>query len=246
MASGNENTPDTMSAQLAALQARLLGLEEENAAMRSTNTNLQKQLEQMASSSRPHERSVEPNDPSLQRDLLGAFNETVDPNRTPVDLSQRPQSQSILLPEDPAYSIITNMRREMEELKEAVKSSLPGMRIPIKRSRAGTISDTPFLESITAVDLPRKFSLPDMKTYDGSTDPDDHVIRYKYKMMSMGLAPNQWEAGMCRGFGETLAGPALTWFINLPYRTIGSYQELADKFVEHFAIPVNSKKPPTT
>ena len=74
-----------------------------------------------------------------------------------------------------------------------------------------------------------------MKLYDGSTDPDDHVIHYKYKMISTGLAPHQWEAGMCRGFGETLAGPALTWFINLPYRSIGSYQQLADRFVEHFA-----------
>ena len=54
-------------------------------------------------------------------------------------------------------------------------------------------------------------------------------------MMSTGLAPHQWEAGMCRGFGETLGGPALTWFINLPYKSIESYQQLADKFVEHFA-----------
>lgn len=53
--------------------------------------------------------------------------------------------------------------------------------------------------------------------------------------MSTPLAPHQWEAAICRGFGETLAGPALTWFINLPYWSVGSYQELADKFVEHFA-----------
>ena len=109
------------------------------------------------------------------------------------------------------------------------------LKLPIKKSRAGTISDTPFTETITTVGLPRKFSPPDMKLYDGSTDPDDHVIHYKYKRMSTGLAHHQWEAGMCRGFGETLGGPALTWFINLPYRSIKSYQQLADKFVEHFS-----------
>ena len=121
------------------------------------------------------------------------------------------------------------------EFNEMIMSRLPGVRLPIRKSRAGAISDTPFMESIVTVELPRKFSPPEMKQYDGSTDLDDHVIHYKYKMMSTGFSPSQWEAGMCRCFGETLVGPALSWFVNLPYRSIMSYQELADNFVPHFA-----------
>ena len=136
---------------------------------------------------------------------------------------------------DQARQVTSTMRKEMQEFKDAILSSLHGVRLPVRRSRAGTISDTPFLDTITSTGLPRKFSSPDMKLYDGSTDLNDHMIHYKYKMMSTDLAPHQWEAGMCRGFGETLAGPALNWFLNLPFRTIGSYQELANKFVEHFA-----------
>ena len=40
---------------------------------------------------------------------------------------------------------------------------------------------------------------------------------------------------MCKGFGSTLIGPALQWYINLPTRSISSFAGLSDKFVEQFA-----------
>ncbi|KAF3587707.1 hypothetical protein F2Q69_00029502 [Brassica cretica] len=41
---------------------------------------------------------------------------------------------------------------------------------------------------------------------------------------------------MCKGFGSTLTGPTLQWYINLPSRSIASFAILSDKFVEQFAI----------
>ncbi|KAF3497305.1 hypothetical protein DY000_02053187 [Brassica cretica] len=39
---------------------------------------------------------------------------------------------------------------------------------------------------------------------------------------------------MCKGFGSTLTGPALQWYINLPSRSMASFAVLSDKFVEQF------------
>ncbi|KAL2896572.1 Shugoshin [Bienertia sinuspersici] len=43
------------------------------------------------------------------------------------------------------------------------------------------------------------------------------------------------EACLCKGFGATLTGPALTWFINLPNNRITSFTYLADLFNMQFA-----------
>ncbi|KAF3488126.1 hypothetical protein F2Q69_00053297 [Brassica cretica] len=40
---------------------------------------------------------------------------------------------------------------------------------------------------------------------------------------------------MCKGFGSTLTGPTLQWYINLPSRSIASFTTLSDKYVEQFA-----------
>ncbi|KAF3560735.1 hypothetical protein DY000_02014472 [Brassica cretica] len=55
---------------------------------------------------------------------------------------------------------------------------------------------------------------------------------------------SRWSTGATRlfqtkildvGFGSTLTGPALQWYINLPSRSIASFAVLRDKFVEQFA-----------
>ncbi|XP_056853892.1 uncharacterized protein LOC130503230 [Raphanus sativus] len=47
---------------------------------------------------------------------------------------------------------------------------------------------------------------------------------------------------MCKGFGSTLTGPALQWYINLPTKSIKSFAALNDKFVEQFASSHNLEK----
>ncbi|XP_033129374.1 uncharacterized protein LOC117126095 [Brassica rapa] len=54
-------------------------------------------------------------------------------------------------------------------------------------------------------------------------------------MLAIVLPKEFREATMCKGFGSTLIGPALQWYINLPTRSISSFAGLSDKFVEQFA-----------
>ncbi|KAF3596587.1 hypothetical protein DY000_02023423 [Brassica cretica] len=66
--------------------------------------------------------------------------------------------------------------------------------------------------------MPRKFSFPSIKMYDGTGDPDDHIAQYKQRMLAVALPKESREATMCKGFGSTLIGPALQWYFNLPTR----------------------------
>ncbi|KAF2545472.1 hypothetical protein F2Q70_00023138 [Brassica cretica] len=83
--------------------------------------------------------------------------------------------------------------------------------------------------------MPRKFSYPSIKMYEGTGDPDDHIVQYKQRMLAVALPKEYSEATICKGFGSTLIGPALKWYINLPTRSISSFAGLSDKFVEQFA-----------
>ncbi|XP_056854570.1 uncharacterized protein LOC130504015 [Raphanus sativus] len=47
---------------------------------------------------------------------------------------------------------------------------------------------------------------------------------------------------MCKGFGSTLTGPALQRYINLSIKSIKSFADLSDQFVEQFASNRNLEK----
>ncbi|XP_013608033.1 PREDICTED: uncharacterized protein LOC106314750 [Brassica oleracea var. oleracea] len=78
--------------------------------------------------------------------------------------------------------------------------------------------------------------------YDGTSDPDDHIAQYKQRMLAVALPREFREATMCKGFGLTLIGPALQWYINLPIRSISLFATLSDGFVEQFASSWNLEK----
>ena len=61
-------------------------------------------------------------------------------------------------------------------------------------------------------------------------------------MLAVALPKESREATMCKGFGSTLTGPALQWYINLPSRSIASFTILSNKFVEQFASSMDLEK----
>ena len=115
---------------------------------------------------------------------------------------------------------------------QSMVERLPGVAPAIRRSNPDSYADTPFAEEIASVEMPRKFSFPNIKMYDDTGDPGDHIVQYKQWMLAVALHKESREATMCKGFGSTLIGPALLWYINLPTRSISSFAGLSDKFVE--------------
>ncbi|KAK2455577.1 hypothetical protein QL285_003015 [Trifolium repens] len=89
----------------------------------------------------------------------------------------------------------------------------------------------PLSERVMRVPLPLGLEkLPAMDTYDGSTDPDDHLENIE--------AVLEWRrvrgAVKCKIFSTTLRKGALTWYKGLPPQSIDSWTELCRKFTAHF------------
>ncbi|XP_074283540.1 uncharacterized protein LOC141608087 [Silene latifolia] len=95
--------------------------------------------------------------------------------------------------------------------------------------------DSPFIDKIAKVDLPRKFVIPSMKVYDGTTDPQNHVALYKQKMLAASIPSEFRHVCNCKRFGTTLTGPALQWYINMPTGSIQSFANLINNFNQQFA-----------
>ncbi|KAL5776458.1 hypothetical protein ACOSP7_009384 [Xanthoceras sorbifolium] len=105
----------------------------------------------------------------------------------------------------------------------------------IKKSAANSFADSPFVDAIALVEMPRKFNFPGRKQYDGTTDPDDHIAQYRQRIFTVAIPRDLREACMCKGFGLCLVGPALQWYTNLPNVSINSFAQLTDTFIEQFA-----------
>ncbi|XP_031280188.1 disease resistance-like protein DSC1 [Pistacia vera] len=67
---------------------------------------------------------------------------------------------------------------------EVVMRRILGMPIPTKKSRPNCYADSSFADEIALADMPQKFTIPNMKPYDGTTDPDDHIASYKQRMFT--------------------------------------------------------------
>ena len=75
-------------------------------------------------------------------------------------------------------SIIQAVAKRFTEM-EAMIQKIPGVLAPIKKSLPHNYADSPFVESIALIEMPKKLSFPNMKMYDGTTDPRDHIASNK-------------------------------------------------------------------
>ncbi|KAF2596596.1 hypothetical protein F2Q68_00010306 [Brassica cretica] len=94
---------------------------------------------------------------------------------------------------------------EMETDKETPEGASTAR--PTKRPQLYV--EPPFADDITLVEMPRKFSFPNIRMYDSTNDPDDHVAQYKQHMLTVAIQIELREANMWKGFGSTLTGPTL-------------------------------------
>ncbi|GKV47960.1 hypothetical protein SLEP1_g54808 [Rubroshorea leprosula] len=89
----------------------------------------------------------------------------------------------------------------------------------------------PMNTNITLEPYPTGFKIPQLETYDGTKDPDDHL----YAFYSCMQAQNASDALMCKIFPSTLRGNARTWYYSLPLKSISSYTEMASAFATKFS-----------
>ena len=91
-----------------------------------------------------------------------------------------------------------------------------------------------FAPHIRDVKIPKCFQPFKLKSYDGTTDPKEHVARYMEKIEKFPIPAHLKEGCLCKGFGSTLTGPALRWLLSLPPYSITSFSHMISLFYNHF------------
>nr|XP_009763035.1 PREDICTED: uncharacterized protein LOC104214999 [Nicotiana sylvestris] len=92
--------------------------------------------------------------------------------------------------------------------------------------------------------IPKKFSMPEILKYNGTTDPNEHVTSYTYVIKGNDLEDDEIESVLLKKSGETLSKGTMIWYYNLPHNSIDSFAMLADSFVKAHAgaIKVKTRK----
>nr|GFA95006.1 reverse transcriptase domain-containing protein [Tanacetum cinerariifolium] len=91
--------------------------------------------------------------------------------------------------------------------------------------------ENPFKLRIRNFESTRKTRMPNnVKTYDGTGDPEDHIKVFQAAAQVERWAMPTW----CHMFNSTLIGAARVWFDELPPESIDGYKDLRAAFLAYF------------
>ncbi|RVW27404.1 hypothetical protein CK203_095434 [Vitis vinifera] len=93
--------------------------------------------------------------------------------------------------------------------------------------RLDDMLSTPFSPRIIKYEPPRGFIVPKFSTYDGSSDPFDHIMHYR-QLMTLDIGNDML---LCQVFPASLQGQALSWFHRLPANSIDNFRDMSEVFV---------------
>ncbi|GKV15261.1 hypothetical protein SLEP1_g26057 [Rubroshorea leprosula] len=169
-----------------------------------------------------------PGDPLLN--LLNPAPQPPAPQQNPEQVQHAPaisesQGQSHITPvQQPLHDGVTRRLDNLEKLVAEQRGAPP------PHPAADSVTH-PFNTNITLEPYPAGFRIPQLETYDGTKDPDDHLHAF-YSCMQ---AQNASDALMCKIFPSTLRGNARTWYYSLPPKSISSYTEMTSAFATKFS-----------
>ena len=121
----------------------------------------------------------------------------------------------------------------MDELRSAIKKKT-------ERSvdRLVRATDSPFTTAVLECPVLSKFRLPQLESFDGLKDPQDHLNTFKM-MLGLQQPPNEI---LCRSFPTILKGAVREWFTKLPTSSVDSFEQLSNAFLRHFIGGVTSQE----
>ncbi|KAJ1415023.1 hypothetical protein SESBI_18382 [Sesbania bispinosa] len=163
-----------------------------------------------AEGERTPEREEESNNPMLQQ-ILERVDQLQQQNQTLQQQNQTLQQQSQSL--QTRMNALTRDRAEHEDIE------------------VGLGEFHPFSPEIAKTQFPADFKEPRLKDYDGTTEPQVHVIAFKTQMLKKGVG----DALQCKLFSGTLTGSAMIWYSNLPPLSINDIQDFLKKFLAQFS-----------
>ena len=96
----------------------------------------------------------------------------------------------------------------------------------------------PFTLDIINYEPSKGFIVPKFSTYDGSSDPFDHIIHYR-QLMTLDIGNDEL---LCKVFLTSLQGQALSWFHRLPMNFIDNFWDLLEAFVGQYLCSTQHKQ----
>ena len=140
-------------------------------------------------------------------------------------------------------TVAPQMVSEMQMMKEMMDFMMNDLRGWVSSDLDELVHrmDSPFTTPVISFPLPLNFRMPQVKTYDGSKDPLDHLELFKTLMHLQGVA----DKILCRAFPTTLKGLVRVWFSKLAPNSISTFKELSAQFASHFIMGHRYKKSTT-
>lgn len=98
------------------------------------------------------------------------------------------------------------------------------------------LQHNPLVESYTYASIPNQFSQLKLETYNGSSNPTHHMMRFTTQM----YVYNASDSTHCRLFPSFLTEKDLALYAHLPPRSITSFKDLGEKFIQTFFLSLFS------
>ncbi|XP_070015020.1 uncharacterized protein [Nicotiana sylvestris] len=112
---------------------------------------------------------------------------------------------------------------------------IPGAPLILKGLDSKKFVQKPFPPSAAPKLIPKKFCMPEIPKYNGTTNPNEHVTSYTCAIKRNDSEDDEIESVLLKKFGDILSKEAMIWYHNLPPNSIDSFAMLANLFVKAYA-----------
>ena len=136
--------------------------------------------------------------------------------------------------DDQNSDLLREMRKEMDGLRSTIKEKTEQSVDRLVRA-----TDSLFTTVVLECPVPSKFRLPQLESFDGLKDPQDHLNTFK-TMLGLQQPPDEI---LCRFFTTNLKGATREWFTKLPTSSVDSFEQLSIAFLCNFIRGQHPKRP---
>ncbi|XP_034678338.1 uncharacterized protein LOC117908746 [Vitis riparia] len=154
------------------------------------------------------------------------------------DPTVTPMPQNALSHRDPLVTPMMQNAPPHQAVRTIGKNLLSEPPMGSISKRLDDMLSTPFCSHIIHYEPPRGFLVPKFSTYDGCSDPFDHIMHYR-QLMTLDIGNDPL---LCKVFPASLQGQALSWFHRLPPNSVDNFRDLSEAFVGQYLCSARHKQ----
>nr|XP_009790914.1 PREDICTED: uncharacterized protein LOC104238290 [Nicotiana sylvestris] len=138
-------------------------------------------------------------------------------------------------PDENGSGTDTAILKMLEELAKGLIPKKRRLKKMTKRLDSKKFVQKPFPQSVAPKPIPKKFRMPDIPKYNGTTNPNKNITTYTCGIKGNDLEGGEIESVLLKRFRDMLSKGAMIWYHNLPPNYIDLFAMLVDLFVKAHA-----------